>query len=309
MSETIYNIYLHLDADDVCHELSFTPHEWAGSDDDAFQFLRNAMSDDFDVSLRVKLDTSFSLNAYYSRWRLGIGHLLFDPIFKSGGANETGLFVATVVRGGRPAVDLTLKGDDTNIYLNTALMGGGIMDDWMIKYKTSAGIDVPKLIDDDYISPVRLLFREGKFLSSMKLLLIAIDTFGFIEFGNKKRKDQASLFVQWLNSYVDLTPVHITAEELWEMRNGLLHMSNLNADRVNRMKVRRISFYVSSGSIDVGREQNGIFYFEYSALMRALSFGLTGWFKSYNQEGDKFVEFVERYDGIVADGRVTRLDG
>ncbi len=39
-------------------------------------------------------------------------------------------------------------------------------------------------------------------------------------------------FSKWLAAYADLTPLGVTAKELWEFRNGLLHMINLSSRAV-----------------------------------------------------------------------------
>lgn len=58
-----------------------------------------------------------------------------------------------------------------------------------------------------------------------------------------------SSFIRWLRDYADLAPLEITAEELWELRNGLLHMSNLNSSQVRSSSVRRISFRVGGAGV------------------------------------------------------------
>lgn len=56
---------------------------------------------------------------------------------------------------------------------------------------------------------------------------LALDTVAFIDKGDVKDN-----FCLWLDAYADLKPPGITAKELWEFRNGLLHMTNLHSRSV-----------------------------------------------------------------------------
>lgn len=73
-----------------------------------------------------------------------------------------------------------------------------------------------------------ITFKSGLYVSSLKLLLSAVDTMAFLVTGNNSSKD----FKEWLNKYVDLSIVGINADELWEHRNALLHMTTLDSRKV-----------------------------------------------------------------------------
>jgi hypothetical protein len=72
------------------------------------------------------------------------------------------------------------------------------------------------------------LFAQRHYTSSLKLLLSAVDTMAFLKKGNNCSDD----FKKWLNDYVDLTPVGITCDELWEHRCALLHMTTVESRKV-----------------------------------------------------------------------------
>ena len=110
-------------------------------------------------------------------------------------------------------------------------------------------------------------------------------------------------FINWLNTYADLKPLGITADELWELRNGLLHMTNINAAKVRDKKVRRVSFRV--GILTEPEQQTEIFYFEFLALIQAFADAQAKWTETYNIDREKFVTFVERYDETVSDSRLA----
>lgn len=115
------------------------------------------------------------------------------------------------------------------------------MVDWLLKYSRKGGIQFSELIHDDYFHAIKITYNARLYVSSMKLMLSCIDSLAYIEYGDLRG---LPIFVRWLNDFADLAPLGITAEELWELRNGLLHMSNINSSAVKQNKVRRISFHV-----------------------------------------------------------------
>ena len=84
-----------------------------------------------------------------------------------------------------------------------------------------------------------ITFENGLFVSSMKLLLSAVDTMAFLVNGNNRSKD----FKAWLDKYVDLSPAEVTSDELWEHRNALLHTTTLDSDKVKGGKILRLIPY------------------------------------------------------------------
>ena len=68
--------------------------------------------------------------------------------------------------------------------------------DYLIKYRTDDAIDLPRLINDDFFEPIRLLYQARHYVSATKLLLVFIDTAGYIEYGDGDRNP----FIAWLNS-------------------------------------------------------------------------------------------------------------
>ncbi len=46
--------------------------------------------------------------------------------------------------------------------------------DYFGRYFTDEGFDFPSLINDDFLSPIRLLYQHGHYVSAAKLLLTFI---------------------------------------------------------------------------------------------------------------------------------------
>lgn len=130
----------------------------------------------------------------------------------------------------------------------------------------------------------------------MKLLLSCLDSISYIEYG-----DKGTPFVRWLDDFADLSRLRVTSVELWELRNGLLHMTNLHSRRVRNQSIRRISFRVGGQP----GESDGIFYFVFSDLIDAYGKAIGRWLESYNADRAKFAKFVERYDQTISDSRLA----
>lgn len=124
------------------------------------------------------------------------------------------------------------------------------MVDYFGKYYNEDGVDFSALINDDFMQPVRILFQAKHYVSASKLPLVAIDSVGYVEYGDIKE----NTFTKWLNCYCELDKVDVTAEELWEQRNSLLHMSNLGSRKVLSGKTRRLMFYIGNLPEDVNLE-------------------------------------------------------
>ena len=89
---------------------------------------------------------------------------------------------------------------------------------------------------------------------------------------------------------------------LWEHRNSILHMSNLDSRKVLSGKEKRISFcvalkgYVPSPDLDIQ-------HFNLKELIDEIAQSLSKWIESYNENLEKMVKFIERYDRVISDSR------
>ena len=172
--------------------------------------------------------------------------------------------------------------------------------DWLADYTTDAGIDLPQLVHDDYFLAIKLTFNAGLFASAMKLLVSYIDSLAYIEYGER----QSVPFIKWLDAYADLTPLGITAPELWELRNEILHVANVGTS-VRSSNVRRISFRVGAPSLARREEPTDIFYFEVYDLVQEFVDAQARWLATYKKDPEKFAQFVDRYDATVPDSRIA----
>jgi hypothetical protein len=178
--------------------------------------------------------------------------------------------------------------------------------DWQDKYISGDVFQLNKLINDDFFQPFRVLFQAGHYVSSIKLMLVAVDSIGYIEFGESKRNEDTP-FVKWLNQYADLSSIGVTARELWEHRNSLLHMSNLDSRQVKTGKISRLIAYIGSLPSGVELKEDNAKYYDFNALIREFGRSCGKWIQTYNDDSLKFEQFIARYDLVVSDARMLHI--
>jgi len=298
--EHIYNIFLFFQ-DDICSTIGYKAHAHSGSDKDGFERLKARLSNDLQEAVKMKLKRPFSRSEYNARCRLGEGHHLCEDVFTAVGANAAPLFVITPVKDDAMFFNYSSMSSAIDINDVSAKLGAkGVMDDWRTRYTNETGVNISQLIHDDYFLAFKVTFNAGLFVSAMKLLVSCIDSLAYIEYGTDD-----GAFVRWLEAYADLTQIGVTAIELWELRNGLLHMTNINAKKVRQNKVRRISFRVG-GSPDYLRDgADGIHFFDFHGLIQVFAEAQCRWIETYNSDRSKFAKFVERYDETISDSRIA----
>ncbi|HEY0235134.1 MAG TPA: hypothetical protein VGC86_08795 [Afipia sp.] len=273
-------------------------------DASALRFLQSRVPIDLNASKEVQLTKPFTKEEYDARTRLRHGHFLYDEVFILLGAGQQPLHVATPVVDGNPQVQFASEIGDPNIYLREDMTGDHKMDDWLIKYTEGNVLNIPALIKDDYFSAIKITYNAKHYVSSMKLLVSAIDSLSYIEYGDGNGRQ--TVFEKWLSTYADLSDLSITPQELWELRNGLLHMSNLHSRQVNKKAVRQISFHVG---IKPYYERDGIHFFSFYGLISAVAKAIQKWIETYNADREKMVSFVSRYDKTISDSRLAVYTG
>lgn len=307
MKETVYNLYLFIDAQHRVLYLGHILYEIDGTDDEKEIFMREAAEQDYKKAKLTKAPPSLTLDAYNARARVGTGLELFEYVFQEF-QPAAPLAVVTIIMDGKPAINYKTDFSPTNMAdVNKSLGAMGVMDDWLVEYSKTGTFDFAELINDDYLKAYKLLFNNRHFTSATKLFLSCIDSLAYVEYGDEKVKNgEPNVFCRWLDAYVDLTPVDVTADELWELRNGLLHMSNLHSARVQRKKVRRISLSIGQVPPEKRSPHDDTHYFNLVDLYAAVTTGMGIWLNTYIGNHEKFLVFVERWDRTISDSRLTK---
>ncbi|KRB07973.1 hypothetical protein [Lysobacter sp. Root690] len=302
MGESIFNIYLYFDPSGRCDYAGYVAHLYEGNDEQGIEFLRKKVKADLQRATKLRLSNSFTQHEYSTRCRLGSERDLYAEVLALAGADYAALAVVTPVQNGQVRYSYSSQTNSFDVEDAVEAAGEhGQMVDWLRKYTRDGCIHFSELIHDDYFVAIKLTYNNKLYVSSMKLMLSCIDSLAYVEYGDVREPPS---FVRWLNDYADLTPLGITAEELWELRNGLLHMTNINSSNVRKKNVRRISFRVGHSEMALP-DTGGVFFFEFRGLINVFAHAQARWIESYGVNREKFEKFVERYDETVSDGRLA----
>lgn len=313
--ETIYNIFPFCD-NQVIKKIGYISHQCNGNDDEKIQYLQEKVVEDFSNLSFINIPNTFLIKNKNGKNEVGINlesfnilihnatiTILFEEIFKKFKADKNPLFVMTMVVDGEIRIEGTELLKPEPIAPFTYSIKEKIPMHYFEEYMNEDGLHLDKLMNDDFFNAIRLLFSNEHYTSSLKLLMSAIDTVSFLEFG-----DISGNFKNWINLYCDFSQLNITSEELWEFRNSLLHMTNSYSRKVNQKKVSRLAFYVSSIDL-VDRTSDGeTKYFNLHSLIFAVSKGFENWGSSFITEKDKFEIFFKRYDLIISDSRYGHIE-
>lgn len=306
MKEKIFNLFIYTNGKNI-DQLGFVVHELDGTDEEKILFLRNSVRSDYKVADKANIkscsygtsDSVFKYSSFLALARSGRSIEVFEEIFSLCEATKTPLCCITPIVNGNPEIDITSNIGPVYFseYEDHPKIGGGRMRDYLEFYNTPDGFDMPKLIHDDHFNAIKLLFNAKHYVSCMKLIVSFIDTISFIEFG-----DVQGSFVKWLKLYSSIGKLGITEDQLWEHRNFILHMSNLDSRKVLSGKEKRISFCVAKAR-HVPNPDFDTVYFNLKDLIDEIARSLKKWFASYNEDPEKMVSFIERYDRVISDSR------
>ena len=141
-----------------------------------------------------------------------------------------------------------------------------------------------------------ITLEMGLYVSSMKLLLSTVDTMAFLITGNNRKCD----FINWLNKYTDLPATGVTADELWEHRNALLHMTTLDSDKVKKGAVVRLIPYKDPATPPINLLKNSKFY-SIDKVYCAIAKGLDKFIKDVESDKNLKEAFESNWQKIVYD--------
>ncbi|WP_083528720.1 hypothetical protein [Hyphomicrobium sp. CS1BSMeth3] len=297
--ERIFNIFVYFDRG-TATQYGVRHHRIAGSDQEKTAYLLSRIEQDHPIARRFHFTRSFTPEEWLAVFRQGQSLGYFEEAFDLFRASAAPIFCITSVVDGRPIVERQIGPEPYQGDTMTAREGLGAVPDYLQHYTSGATFRFTDLIHDDYFKAIRALFNAQLHVSCSKLLVSCIDTLAFVEFG-----DVSGNFTKWVVTYVDLTPVGISADELWEFRNSILHMTNLASRKVVAGKVSPIMPYVGGPEALPAMAHGVPRPFNLHGLIKALAEGIGKWGETYNSDRDKFLKFIERYDTTVSDSRLT----
>jgi hypothetical protein len=313
MKELIFNIFLYID-NNIINKIGVVCHNIEGTDDEKISFLKQNVVFDYKHANRYSLPNNFKLeingkvyNALnYDRYREmaynGTSGVLFEEIYRKYNASLTPLVCITMIADGQVKIESFEKifSDPSNC---PKAVYEVIQPNFLDEYITGNLFKLPDLINDDFFEAIRVTFNKKLYVSSIKLLMSCIDSIAFLEFG-----DIQGNFKKWLDSFVDLTSININSEELWEFRNSILHMTNMDSRKTINKSISRIQFYVSKNESNHFKKNDEAKYFNYGKLITLVSDGIDLWGNSFILDPKKIDVFIHRYERILSDKRYAYIN-
>jgi len=315
--EMVANLFLYVESD-VIKRLGAVAHDCGGDDHEIEAFLQSQAAVDAERAVRYPLPVAnikswlgidadqglpFEMFSYLAR--TGKALWLFEGPLQELKAPARPLVCITPIVDGKPRIDLLSHVDPPECPATLSEEFDGIVKrtDWLAAYVTPSGLNVHELLGDDFTHAIKLLYAHKHYVSAMKLIVSFVDTVAYLDLG-----DVAGNFETWLSKYASLAPVGVTPSEFWEFRNSILHMTNPLSRKVLSRKALSLNFYINSTSKSVRIDQEGgTKMFSFEALYEAIIEAVGKWTKSYSGDLSKQLEFIQRYDTILSEGRVGKL--
>jgi hypothetical protein len=246
-----------------------------------------------------------SFEAYSYLARTGKAIWLFEGPLQDLKAPKRPLVCITPIVDGKPRIDLLTDVNPTTCPVTLSEEFDGIVKrtDWLAAYVTPSGLNVHDLLHDDFTEAIKLLYAHKHYVSAMKLIVSFVDTVAYLDLG-----DVTGNYETWLSKHASLAPVGVTPSELWEFRNSILHMTNPLSRKVLSGKVLPLVFYIDPTSKSVRIDpDSGTKMFSFEALYEAIIEAVDRWTKSYSGNLPKQLEFIQRYDMVLSEGRVGKF--
>jgi hypothetical protein len=298
-TEPIFNIFIYFDGG-AATEYGVHHHRVGGSGQETTAYLLSLIDQDHPIARRFRFPRSFTPQEWLAVFRHGHQLEYFEEAFTLFGAPAAPVFCITAIVDGTPNVDKRLGPEPYRGDAVTAEEGWGAVPDYLVTYTNGNYFRFTELIHDDYFKAIRMLFNAKLYVSCSKLLMSCVDTLAFVEYG-----DNPSNFTKWVDTYVDLVPHGISADELWEFRNSILHMTNLASRKVVAGKVSSVMPYVGGRESMPSIAPNLPKPFNLFGLIKSIGNGIGKWGEAYNTDRNKLLKFIERYDTTISDSRMA----
>lgn len=313
--EKIFNIFPICNNRIITH-IGFCVHEIDGTDEEKLKYLLSKVEQDSKKIKIIEVPSNFKVRhpsgeeingltheRYNSLLHNGTDGILYEGIFQHFGAPEFPLSVSTMIVDGEIKITEQKKFDTIPKTEFTTKLVEQVPLYYLSEYMSDNGFALSELINTDFFEAIRILYNKQKYVSSMKLLMSAIDTFSFLEYGDKPNN-----FKDWIIQFCDLSALNINESELWEYRNSVLHMTNSYSRRVIDKKVSQLSFYVGEKDLPYMISNGEAKYFNLFSLINCIAQGIDKWGESFNIERSKFRKFCDRYDLIMSDQRYSKIN-
>ncbi len=317
MKEKIYNIFAIFE-NEILISTGYVMHEIEGTDEMKIKFLQDNVHKDKEKMIVNLIPSTYkikdknglqkngiSLDSYNSMLFNGTSGVIFEYIFQASNAPENPLYISTSIVNGEIKIDETRNFE--TIPKGPPVYG---IDEqspvyYLSAYMSDDGLDLNRLILDDFITATQIAYNHQKYVSCLKLFMSAIDSIAFLEYGEIQG---TNIFQKWLDTFCDINCMNILSSELWEFRNALLHMTNPYSRKVLKNEAHPLLFYVSQNDRPELQSNVKYKYFNLRTFINVILEGIEKWTESFNNDRGKFETFLDRYDLIFSDVRYGKIN-
>jgi len=240
------------------------------------------------------------LNTYINLFEVGKVYELFIEIFDYYNSPERPLMCISIIKNGSLKIDgeLPIYNDDIahkKIHIRST-------PTYLEQCYDNKEFHVDRLIYDDFLEAIEMLLATQHYIEALKLIISSIDSFAFLELGDVNKN-----FNTWINTYFDLDALRVSAEELWELRNSILHMTNFESRNVIGGKVSRLILQISTiSNLRPNKTFDGK-YLNIHQFYAETTIAVEKWLASITSNTGKLRSFIDRYDSIVSNSRYTTI--
>jgi len=173
------------------------------------------------------------------------------------------------------------------------------MNDPLQDYIVDGKLDLIQLVNDDFCLAIKQAYNARHFTSALKLLLSFIDTISFVWSG----ESSASTFKGWVVRYVDLSSVGVSADQLWEHRNALLHLTGYESRKVQAGQITALTPFIGNGMATV---EAGVILYPLNSLIREVMLGVTKCIEEVGRDATALERFLTNYGETISDSHFRR---
>lgn len=314
MDEMIFNIFL-ISVKGFIKNVGVKSHLHNGTDQEKIDFLKANVESDKDAYEKFPIPDRYQIVAqddtiqkgilrsqkYQDLCDVGKSYEIFNEIFAYYNSVENPLMCVSFIIDGKLKID-----KEVPVYINNNDFKEIHLKEpqhYLDKYSDYRGFHIDTLIEDDFLNAVLMLINSGHYIEGLKLLLSSIDSFAFLELGDIKNN-----FTIWVEKYLNIEKLKISAQELWELRNSLLHMTNYESRKVKKGDVTRLIVQAGHLPDEVSNETNDGKYLNINKFLSETNIAVEEWLLETIKNPVKLKAFISRYNLIISNARFTKIE-
>jgi hypothetical protein len=101
---------------------------------------------------------------------------------------------------------------------------------------------------ENNIGAIKALHREQCFEQSLVVLYALIDTVGLVDNQFGKTSANRTTFKNWINTYVNVSSLNVSADDIYAARCGILHSFSSESDLSRKGRAKEIQYYLDQSN-------------------------------------------------------------